>query len=78
MRTKVIVEANKRITARHIRELESTKIDVLKLSKDYLINKVTAKDVIDSETGEVLLSANSIIDTSTLELLEKHSISKLS
>ena len=78
VRTKVIVEANKRITARHIRELESSKIDVLKLSKDYLINKVTAKDVIDSETGEVLLSANSIIDTSTLELLEKHNISKLS
>ena len=78
LRTKVIVEANKRITARHIRELESSKIDVLKLSKDYLINKVTAKDVIDSETGEVLLPANSVIDTSTLELLEKHNISKLS
>ena len=77
VRTKVIVEANKRITARHIRELESSKIDVLKLSKDYLINKVTAKDVIDSETGEVLLPANSVIDTSTLELLEKHNISKL-
>ena len=78
VRTKVIVEANKRITARHIRELESSKIDVLKLSKDYLINKVTAKDVIDSETGEVLLPANSVIDTSILELLEKHNISKLS
>ena len=78
VRTKVIVEANKRITARHIRELESSKIDVLKLSKDYLINKVTAKDVIDSETGEVLLPANSVIDKSTLELLEKHNISKLS
>ena len=77
VRTKVIVEANKRITARHIRELESSKIGVLKLSKDYLINKVTAKDVIDSETGEVLLPANSVIDTSTLELLEKHNISKL-
>ena len=78
VRTKVIVEANKRITARHIRELESSKIDVLKLSKDYLNNKVTAKDVIDSDTGEVLLPANSVIDTSTLELLEKHNISKLS
>ncbi len=78
VRTKVIVEANKRITARHIRELESSKIDVLKLSKDYLVNKVTAKDIIDSETGEVLLPANSVIDASTLELLEKHNISKLS
>ena len=78
VRTKVIVEANKRITARHIRELESSKIEVLKLSKDYLINKVTAKDVIDLETGEVLLPANSVIDTSTLELLEKHNISKFS
>jgi DNA-directed RNA polymerase subunit beta len=78
LRTKVIVEANKRITARHIRELESSKIDVLKLSKDYLINKVTAKDVIDSETGEVLLPANSVIDTPALELLDKHNISKLS
>ena len=46
IRNKVIVEANKRITARHVRQLESYKTENLKLPKEYLINKVTAKDII--------------------------------
>ena len=46
IRNKVIVEANKRITARHVRQLESYKTENLKLPKEYLITKVTAKDII--------------------------------
>ena len=45
IRNKVIVEANKRITARHVRQLESYKTENLKLPKEYLITKVTAKDL---------------------------------
>ena len=54
IKTKVIVEANKRITARHVRELEQANISSLKVADDFLIGKVLAKDVFNQETGEVL------------------------
>ena len=78
IRNKVIVEANKRITARHVRQLESYKTENLKLPKEYLINKVTAKDIIDQETGEVIIPANSIIDEGVLESFEKNGILEVS
>tara|TARA_B100000029_G_scaffold293315_1_gene286844 strand:+ start:17029 stop:21096 length:4068 start_codon:yes stop_codon:yes gene_type:complete len=78
IRNSVIVEANKRITARHIRQLESLKTDILKLSKNYLLGKVIAKDVVDSETGEVVLTANTTIDEHVISLLEENKITNIS
>jgi DNA-directed RNA polymerase subunit beta len=43
----VIVEAGKRITARHVRELTKAKLSELKVADDYMIGKVLAKDVIN-------------------------------
>jgi len=74
IRNKVIVEANKRITARHVRQLESFKTENLKLPKEYLLNKVTAKDIFDQETGEVILPANTVIDEEVLDNFEKNNI----
>ena len=74
IRNKTIVEANKRITARHVRQLESFKTENLKLPKEYLLNKVTAKDIFDQETGEVILPANTVIDEEVLDNIEKNNI----
>ena len=74
IRNKIIVEANKRITARHVRQLESFKTENLKLPKEYLLNKVTAKDIFDKETGEVILPANTVIDEEVLDNFEKNNI----
>ena len=74
IRNKTIVEANKRITARHVRQLESFKTENLKLPKEYLLNKVTAKDIFDQETGEVILPANTVIDEEVLDNFEKNNI----
>ena len=62
IKSKVVVEANKRITARHVRELEQAKMSSLKVEDDFLIGKVLAKDIFNQETGEVLVSANTEID----------------
>ena len=78
IRNKIIVEANKRITARHVRQLESFKTENLKLPKEYLLNKVTAKDIFDQETGEVILPANTVIDEEVLDNFEKNNISDVS
>ncbi|WP_444996862.1 DNA-directed RNA polymerase subunit beta [Aliikangiella sp. IMCC44359] len=65
---KVIVEAGRRITVRHIKELEKAGTDKIEIPADYLIGKATARDIIDEETGEVLVEANSEV---TEELLAK-------
>ena len=77
IKSKVVVEANKRITARHVRELEQAKMPSLKVEDDFLIGKVLAKDIFNQETGEVLVSANTEIDQSVIEALREASIAEL-
>ena len=77
IKTKVIVEANKRITARHVRELEKANISSLKVSDDFLIGKVLAKDVFNQETGEVLIPANTEIDVTVIEALRESKVEEL-
>jgi len=67
-RGKVIVEKDRRITARHIKEMESAGLSEINIPDEYLVGKVVAKDIVDTETGELLCAANSEI---TAELLEK-------
>ena len=65
---KVVVEAGRRITAKHIRELQKAGVETLEVPPDYLINKVLGQDVVASDTGELIANAN---DELTLETLEK-------
>ena len=65
---KVIVENERRITARHIREMEKVGLKELMVPAEYLIEQVLAKDIVDLETGELLAAANTEI---TEELLEQ-------
>jgi DNA-directed RNA polymerase subunit beta len=67
-KSKVIVEEGRRVTARHILELEKAGVKTLVVPDDYLYGKITAHNIIDKETGELLASANEDI---TEELLEK-------
>jgi DNA-directed RNA polymerase subunit beta len=64
----VIVENEKRITARHIRELEKAKVKKLTMPLEALVGKVLATNLIDAETGEVFAKANEEL---TLELIQK-------
>ncbi len=77
IKSKVVVEANKRITARHVRELEQAKMSSLKVEDDFLIGKVLAKDIFNQETGEVLVSANTEIDQSIIEAIREVNIAEL-
>ena len=77
IKTKVIVEANKRITARHVRELEQANISSLKVADDFLIGKVLAKDVFSQETGEVIIPANTEIDVTVIEALRESKVEEL-
>jgi DNA-directed RNA polymerase subunit beta len=75
-RGKVIVEEGRRITIRHIKELEKANIEKLEVPADYLIGKAIARDIIDNDTGEVLVAANSEITEELLEKLNEVEIKK--
>ena len=77
VRNKVYVPAGKRITARHIRELSTSKVSEIKLDDEYLVGKITSKDIINQDTGEVLVEANTDISKEVIELLRENSISEV-
>ena len=58
---KVIIEKGRRITARHISQLEKAGIKTIEVPSEYLLGKVLAKALINPETGEVIGNANDII-----------------
>ena len=65
---KLVVESGRRITARHILQMQKSGLDTLYVPDEYAHGKVLAKDIVDTETGELLASAN---DEITAELLAK-------
>ncbi len=73
----VLVEAGKRITARHVRSLESAKIKSLEVPDEYLIGRILADDVVDTKSGEVLALANDEIVEEHLEAFRKAGVDKI-
>jgi DNA-directed RNA polymerase subunit beta len=55
---KVIVEKDKRITARHVRSIETSETKFINVPEDYLVGRMLARNVVDAETGEILAKAN--------------------
>jgi DNA-directed RNA polymerase subunit beta len=62
----VLVEAGRRISARHTRALEKAKVKELVVPAEYLVGKVLDKPYIDEKTGEIIAEANQEL---TLELM---------
>ena len=71
---KVLVEAGKRITARHVRQLAAENITALEVPDDYPIGRILAIDVVDTKTGELLAAANDEITAEQLEAFRKAGI----
>ncbi|MBV7316444.1 DNA-directed RNA polymerase subunit beta [Shewanella sp. NIFS-20-20] len=74
----LLVEAGRRITARHIRQLEKTNTTELEVPVEYIIGKVAAQDYIDPDTGEVLVSANNELSLEDLAQLSLAGIKEIS
>jgi DNA-directed RNA polymerase subunit beta len=64
----VIVEEGRRVTARHVRQLEQKNVSRLEVPKEYMIGKVLAHDVFNTDTGEILAKAN---DQLTMVVIDK-------
>jgi len=68
---KVIVQKDKRITVKHIREMEAAGMKKLTVEPDFLVNRTLAKSLVNKETGEVVANANEeITDVVLKKVLE--------
>ncbi len=63
----VIVEAGRRITARHVRMLERSRLKRLDVPRDYVLGRVLARDMVDPGTGEIIVACNSTITDEVLD-----------
>jgi DNA-directed RNA polymerase subunit beta len=74
---KIIVAKDKRITAKHIRELDVANIKRIAVPDDFLVGRVVSQNIIDKESGEVLASANDEITDALLAKLIEAGIESL-
>ena len=50
----VVVEKDKRITAKHVRQLEQTSTTFITVPEDFLVGRVLAKNMVDGDSGEIV------------------------
>jgi len=73
----VVIAKDKRINAKNIRDLEAAKTTIINVPDDYLIGRVVAKNIVDSDTGEVLATANEEITETLLANLREAGVKEL-
>src|SRR4051794_39702214 len=73
----VIVEEGRRITARHVRQLEDAGVKKLTVPREYIYGKILAHDVVNTDTGEVLAKANEVLTAASVEKLIEAGISEV-
>jgi DNA-directed RNA polymerase subunit beta len=67
---KLIVPADKRITVRHVRELEQAGVSKISVPEEFLFGKILARNVIDHQTGEILAQANEEVTADVLTKIQ--------
>ncbi|MBY6206793.1 MULTISPECIES: DNA-directed RNA polymerase subunit beta [Halomonas] len=73
----VIVEEGRRVTQKHIRQLEKAGLERLEVPMDYLFGKTLAKDQINPATGELICPCNTEITPEILEGLGRAGITTI-
>src|SRR5512135_1758933 len=74
---KIIVTKDKRITVRHIREMQEAGIDKLTVGDDFLLGRVLAHNVVDTDSGEIIANANDEITETLLGKLQAAGVAKI-
>jgi DNA-directed RNA polymerase subunit beta len=73
----VVVAKGRRITARHIRQLEKGKVTSLAVTSEYLVGRAVAKDIADPKTGELILECNAELTEESLTALNEAGINEI-
>ncbi|MBN8773028.1 MAG: DNA-directed RNA polymerase subunit beta [Thiobacillus sp.] len=72
----VIVAKDKRITAKHIRELDAAGVKKWAVPAEFVVGRVLSHDVVDKKTGELVARANDEITEDLLAKLAEAGVDK--
>ncbi|MDO6707847.1 DNA-directed RNA polymerase subunit beta [Photobacterium sp. 1_MG-2023] len=67
----VYVEKGRRITARHIRQLQKDNVDHIEVPVEYIVGKISSRDYVSEETGELIAEANQELSLESLAKLSQ-------
>ena len=70
----VVVKKNTKFTKAAIKKLKEAKVDRMAIDPEELVGKVAAHDIVDKETGEVVLEVNEEVTLDKLEKLREANI----
>jgi DNA-directed RNA polymerase subunit beta len=74
---KTIVAKDKRITVKHIRDMESAGIKRIAAPDEFILGRTLAHNVVSGDTGEVLANANDEITETLLAQLRESKVGKI-
>src|SRR5438132_14202187 len=74
---KVVVAKDKRITVKHIRDMESAGIKGITAPDDFILGRTLAHNVVASDTGEIIANANEEITEALLAKLREAKVGKI-
>ena len=73
----VIVQKDKRINAKHIRDLVAADTKRISVPEDFLLGRALARNVVDPETGEIVAFANDELTEALLTKLREHNVREI-
>ncbi len=74
---KVVVEQGKRITARHIKQLEKEGVKFIGVPQEFIYGRRIVEDIVDESTGELIAEANQELTEELFEKLKEQKIKQL-
>ena len=73
----IIVSKDKRITVKHIRDMEKAGVKKVTVPDDFLLGRVLAHAIVDKESGEIIANANDEITEDILAKLQAAGVAKI-
>jgi DNA-directed RNA polymerase subunit beta len=73
----VIAREGRKFNKAIVRAMEQAKISEVPIALDEIVGRVSAHDIVDSTTGEVLIGTNEELTEETLEKLKAHGVKKI-
>lgn len=73
----VIIAKDKRITVKHIRDMEKAGIHKIVVPQEFILGRTIAHGIVDQETGEIVANANDEITENLLEKLVAANVEKI-
>jgi DNA-directed RNA polymerase subunit beta len=72
----VIVAKDKRITARHVKLIEQAGVKTLDVPDDYLVGKILAHDIVDTDSGELVARANDELTEDLIDAMREAKVKR--